>query len=138
VRTTREALLSEPDREALAADIFRLVRPLLGRASSAFGATLAALDDYLAGLREVAIVVPADDEGRAALLDVVRRRHVPGTVVAAAEPDDEAVRKVPLLADRGLVGGRAAAYVCRSHVCEAPVVEPEVLSAQLEVRAVVA
>ena len=44
---------------------------------------------------------------------------------------DEAV---PLLQDRGLVNGQAAAYVCRGSVCQAPVEEPEGLRAQLDRR----
>jgi uncharacterized protein YyaL (SSP411 family) len=48
-------------------------------------------------------------------------------VVLAGEPGSPA----PLLADRGLVGGRAAAYVCRGFVCDRPVTTPEELHAQL-------
>ena len=36
---------------------------------------------------------------------------------------------VPLLADRPLVRGAAAAYVCRGFVCEQPTSDPEVLRA---------
>ena len=39
---------------------------------------------------------------------------------------------VPLLRDRGLVEGQAAAYVCRNSTCQAPVTEPEALRARLE------
>ena len=38
---------------------------------------------------------------------------------------------VPLLRDRGLVEGQAAAYVCRNSTCQAPVTEPEALHALL-------
>jgi len=41
---------------------------------------------------------------------------------------------VPLLQDRGLLDGQAAAYVCRNLACQAPVTEPEALWAQLEQR----
>ena len=40
-------------------------------------------------------------------------------------------RGVPLLADRPLIGGAAAAYVCRGMVCDLPVTEVEDLVAQL-------
>jgi hypothetical protein len=38
---------------------------------------------------------------------------------------------VPLLADRPLVGGAPAAYVCRGFVCELPVTTPDALRAAL-------
>jgi uncharacterized protein YyaL (SSP411 family) len=34
---------------------------------------------------------------------------------------------IPLLEGRDLVGGRAAAYVCRGMVCDRPVTDPEEL-----------
>jgi uncharacterized protein YyaL (SSP411 family) len=49
-------------------------------------------------------------------------------VVAAGEPGSE---EFALLADRPLVGGRAAAYVCRHFVCAAPTADAEVLAEQL-------
>ena len=52
----------------------------------------------------------------------------PGAVVVAGAPDQPGV---PLLADRPLVGGRAAAYVCRGFVCAAPVTDPEALRAAI-------
>jgi uncharacterized protein len=36
-----------------------------------------------------------------------------------------------LLADRPLVDGKAAAYVCRAFVCDAPTTSPAALSEQL-------
>jgi uncharacterized protein YyaL (SSP411 family) len=41
---------------------------------------------------------------------------------------------VPLLQDRGLVEGQAAAYVCHNLTCQAPVTEPEPLRARLDQR----
>ena len=45
---------------------------------------------------------------------------LPGLVVAFGAPDAEGV---PLLADRPLVRGGSAAYVCRGFVCDQPVTE---------------
>ena len=47
-------------------------------------------------------------------------RRSPGLVVAFGAPDADGV---PLLADRPLVRGRSAAYVCRGFVCDQPVTE---------------
>jgi uncharacterized protein len=46
-------------------------------------------------------------------------RHAPGGAVVLAGSPDEA----PLLADRPLVDGEAAAYVCHGYVCDRPVTE---------------
>jgi uncharacterized protein YyaL (SSP411 family) len=47
--------------------------------------------------------------------------------VVRGEPGSD----VPLLAGRGLVDGRAAAYVCQKFTCKLPVVLPEDLRAEL-------
>jgi uncharacterized protein YyaL (SSP411 family) len=51
-------------------------------------------------------------------------------VVAVGEPDAPGV---PLLADRPLVDGQAAAYVCRGFVCDRPVTTAADLAAALRV-----
>jgi uncharacterized protein YyaL (SSP411 family) len=68
------------------------------------------------------------------LLAAARRGFLPNSVLAcAAEEDAEAAQFIPLLAGRGRIAGRAAAYVCRDNTCGLPVTEPEALRAQLEV-----
>jgi uncharacterized protein len=49
----------------------------------------------------------------------------------ASGPDAERPA-VPLLAGRGLVDGKSAAYVCRAMVCERPVTSVEELVALLQ------
>ncbi|MDQ1659646.1 MAG: uncharacterized protein QOD41_4729, partial [Cryptosporangiaceae bacterium] len=62
------------------------------------------------------------------LLRVARAATAPGTVVVAGQPGADGV---PLLADRPLVDGRPAAYVCRGFVCDRPATTVEELSASL-------
>ncbi|MGW5642553.1 thioredoxin domain-containing protein [Saccharopolyspora sp. NPDC003752] len=74
------------------------------------------------GPLQVAVVGEAGDADRAALI-AAARRHAPGGAVAlAGEPE---ATRVPLLAERPLVGGAAAAYVCRGYVCDRPVTTTE-------------
>jgi uncharacterized protein YyaL (SSP411 family) len=102
------------------------VAPILARHPLGFGHALQALDFALARVREVAIIGAGDDA--AALLTVVRGRFDPHLVYAGAPEPVDAAGAVALLADRPLVEGRAAAYVCEAFVCRAPVTEPSALA----------
>ena len=62
------------------------------------------------------------------LLEIDSREKLlrPGMVVLAGRPQDHDGARatgVPLLEGRGLVDGRAAAYVCRDMVCARPVTD---------------
>ncbi|WP_225753534.1 thioredoxin domain-containing protein [Actinotalea sp. Marseille-Q4924] len=116
-RTAAEAALAEP--AAVGARIPR-----------AAGWALAVAEALLDGPREVAVVGPADDGRTHALLAEARRSAAPGAVVVHGEPGADP-GPVALLADRPLVDGAPAAYVCRGFVCERPTTEPATLRAQL-------
>ena len=90
------------------------------------GWSLAVAEALVAGPVQVAVV----GSGTAAdqLEHVARRSPSPGLVVVRGRPDAEGV---PLLAGRSLVGGGAAAYVCRGMVCDLPTTDPVALEAQL-------
>ena len=88
-------------------------------------ALLCALDAWHAGWTEVAVVGPSDDSRTEALLAAVRAAYRPNLVLARSEGADPGRQgRVPLLAGRGLVAGRPAAYVCRDYVCDRPVTNP--------------
>ena len=59
--------------------------------------------------------------------------RAPVVVVPVHTRDLDAVATVvPLARDRGLVGGKAAAYLCTERACELPVTEAAALAALLE------
>ena len=90
-----------------------------------FGWALAAAEAVAAGPVQVAIVgEPADGP----LTGTAWRLRPPGAVVVTGEPDAPGQ---PLLADRPLVRGEAAAYVCRGMVCDLPVTDAAALAHQL-------
>jgi uncharacterized protein YyaL (SSP411 family) len=90
------------------------------------GWTLAVAEAMQAGPLQVAI---AGDGPRArTLLRVARASTSPGLVTAQGPPGAPGI---PLLANRPLVAGGAAAYVCRGFVCDRPVTNPEELTAAL-------
>jgi len=94
-----------------------------------FGQWLQALSYALSKPREIAIVGDPDTADTQDLLAVVRDGYQPFQVVAMGAPDAR-TSPVPLLQDRGLLDGYAAAYVCRNLTCQTPVAIPEGLRAQ--------
>ena len=120
-------LYGEHELESAAVGVFRLARPIVERAPAAVGQLLCALDLHFSPPREVAVV--GDGELRRAALEGFH----PNTVYAfAAGADDPALERVPLLHGKAPVDGRAAAYVCESFACRAPVTSVDELRAELE------
>ncbi|MFE2917459.1 thioredoxin domain-containing protein [Kitasatospora indigofera] len=109
-----------------------IVGALASRAPRFIGWGLAAAEAWTDGPREVAVVGPAGDPATALLHRTALLATAPGAVVALGGPGPA---DVPLLADRPLVGGAPAAYVCRHFTCDAPTTDAAVLAERLGVRA---
>ncbi|WP_217913763.1 thioredoxin domain-containing protein [Miltoncostaea marina] len=125
-------LTGDAELEELALGALRLVRAEMARFPQAFGAALVALDHHLAERREIAVAGPRDDPRTADLVRAAREAAGPHDAIAAGDPADAAATvAAPLLADRPLVGGAPAAYVCRRFACLAPVTDPDALRAAL-------
>ncbi len=125
-------LLDRTDTADRAAATMRLMADAMGQQPLAFGRMLGALDLALSPGQEIAIIGDPAAADTRALLAEVWRRYLPNSVLACAAPTDEvALAAVPLLANRGQIGGRATAYVCRNYVCKLPVTEPGALAEQL-------
>jgi uncharacterized protein YyaL (SSP411 family) len=108
-------IYGDDELERRAVGVFRLLRDAIPRSPSAFGWALVALDLHFSPPRELAVVGPPDsDVARAALAG-----WQPATVVAVGPAE-----AVPLLAGKGLVGGRPAVYVCERFACQAPETDP--------------
>jgi uncharacterized protein YyaL (SSP411 family) len=111
-------IYGDDELERRAVGVFRLVRDALGRAPSAFGWMLCALELHFSPPREIAILGPPESEvARAALAG-----FDPNAVVAFGPAEG-----VALLEGKTLVDGRPAVYVCERFVCQTPVTEPEEL-----------
>ncbi|MHA6798484.1 thioredoxin domain-containing protein [Bounagaea algeriensis] len=101
---------------------------LLQRAPRFAGHWLSVAEARAAGPIQVAVVGATGDPDRELLETTARNRAPGGAVVLAAEPESSAA---PLAADRPLVDGAPAAYVCRGYVCDRPVTTVEALQQQL-------
>ncbi len=105
---------------------------VVGKHPLAMAELLVAVDLLHAkALREIAIVAPSLDVARP-LLAPLRGAFLPHKVVALAL--DGASSTVPLLRDRGLVDGGAAAYVCVRGACRLPVTTADALAGELRGR----
>jgi uncharacterized protein YyaL (SSP411 family) len=125
---TYGALAGSPRHRELGEGAVGSLARLVERAPRAAGWAAAVGEALLAGPLEVAVSGPAGPD-REALAAAARASTSPGAVVVVGEPDADGV---PLLADRPLVGGRPAAYVCRGFVCSAPVTDVSALSAAMD------
>ncbi|MGV9986595.1 thioredoxin domain-containing protein [Streptomyces olivaceus] len=119
---------SEPHRTA-AEQALGVVKALGPRVPRFIGWGLAAAEALLDGPREVAVVgADAADAAARGLHRTALLGTAPGAVVAYGVAGSD---EFPLLADRPLVGGAPAAYVCRNFTCDAPTTDPERLRAAL-------
>ena len=118
--------------ETMAARALRPIADLMGRHPSGFGRWLSALDFHIGPVVEVALLAPEAGDGVALLAAEVFKRYLPNrTIVGAKAGDADAARGIPLLERRGLVDGRATAYVCRKFSCRQPTTSPEELAHQI-------
>ncbi len=90
------------------------------------GWTLAVAEAMAAGPQQVAMV--GDGPLAQEMLSVARASTAAGLVIAYGSPD---AAGIPLLANRPLVDGGPAAYVCRGFVCDLPVTTLEELRSAL-------
>ncbi|WP_167414032.1 thioredoxin domain-containing protein [Streptomyces carpinensis] len=106
-----------------------VVRALGPRVPRFIGWGLAVAEAALDGPREVAVVGSSlADEAAKTLHRTALLGAAPGAVVAYGVPGSD---EFPLLADRPLVNGAPAAYVCRNFTCDAPTTDPERLRVAL-------
>jgi uncharacterized protein YyaL (SSP411 family) len=123
---TCSALTGDPAMRERAESALAASGRLAARDARFGGWALAVAEAALAGPLQVALVGTGPEAQD--LLAVARQSPSPGLVLVHGEPDAPGI---PLLAQRPLVGGRAAAYVSRGFVCDAPVTDVASLTAAL-------
>jgi uncharacterized protein YyaL (SSP411 family) len=116
---TYSALTGSYEHRRAAEDALRIVSDLGPRQPRFLGWALAAAEGLVGGPVQVAIVSPIVGEpGSGELTAAAWQHRPPGAVVVSDVPDAVGVA---LLANRPLVNGAAAAYVCRGMICDLPV-----------------
>jgi uncharacterized protein YyaL (SSP411 family) len=119
------AITGDADLRARAEQVMEPLGAVVGRSPLAVSAMAGAMDRALSRSREVAIVGSVEDPLTKALVKVVHHLWIPDGVVAWGDSDNA------LLADRALVDGAPAAYVCENFACQRPVTEPVLLAQAL-------
>ncbi len=114
---THSALTGDVEHRHLAEEAVAAQGRIITQDPRFAGWALATAEAMLAGPLQVAIVGEGDD---GPLRRVAEASTSPGLVIATGPPDAPGE---PLLADRPLVDGQPAAYVCRGFVCDRPVTD---------------
>jgi uncharacterized protein YyaL (SSP411 family)/aryl-alcohol dehydrogenase-like predicted oxidoreductase len=115
--------LDRPELRAVAIRTISAYGRLIALHPRAFCKSLAVADFLLEGPAELAFLGTPGEDGYEALRGEAGRRYLPNRIVAHHDPSSGAPDDLPLLQGKGLVGGKAALYVCRNFACRAPVTE---------------
>ena len=133
-------ITGDEDYNLKAARPLRALSRLMTQAPGGAAYWLGVLDFYVSLPKEIAIIGELGDADADALVGAVHRRYLPNRVLVGAGVGGENGETagpapsydMPLLVDRGMVDGRATAYVCQNYVCQLPVTDPEALAEQLD------
>ena len=129
-------LLGDVERVRAAEEIVAREAHAMEKIPAAFGRLLSVAGRLVAPPVEIALIARRGDPAAQTLLGEIHRPYLPTRVVTGADPDeppeaDGSAPATPLLAGRGLVHGRAAAFVCQGFACELPATDPDTLRDQL-------
>ncbi|MDD2858345.1 MAG: thioredoxin domain-containing protein [Candidatus Nanopelagicales bacterium] len=124
------ALTGVTDYRDIAERALGVVPGLARRSPRACGWGLAAAAALVDGPLEIAVIGVLDAPDTRALRAVALASTAPGAVVAVGTEGSD----VPLLRDRTLIDGQAAAYACRGFTCDLPTTSAHGLAAQVRAR----
>jgi uncharacterized protein YyaL (SSP411 family) len=116
-RTQAEAIIA-----AFSGAILRSVFPF---------ATLINATDFLQNATQIVLVGASGDPAVEELARQVYARSLPNRLVMRIAPEDRLPQSHPA-SGKGLVKGKAAAYICRGQTCSLPITEPAALMKALQ------
>ncbi len=110
----------------------RLLRDLIEQQPFGFSHMLEAVDLYQRGPLEVVLVAERSDPELAQWLERLALLYVPNLALFVADPKDGAAGVIPeAVRDKSQLDGQVTAYVCREHVCSAPMTSYKALETEL-------
>jgi uncharacterized protein len=117
---------------AEAARTLRLLRELIEKQPFGFSHMLEAVDLYQHGPVEVVLVGERSDPELAQWLERLALLYVPNLALFVADPKDGAADFVPeAVRGKSQLDGKVTAYICREHVCTAPMTSYKALETEL-------
>ncbi len=117
-------LLGNEDYRTRSEALLRAGLPLAIRHPRAVTHLLVVLDMYSAPQTELVLVGPSDDADLKEFRDMAYRQFAPAPILVQHDPSDSAP-PTPLLEGRGMVDGKATAYLCRDSFCKKPMTCPD-------------
>jgi uncharacterized protein YyaL (SSP411 family) len=127
---TLSELTQDADLRRRAVFALETLGPAMTKYPSAFGHALGAADMSINGAVDVAFAGDAGEKDFRSLASIVAESYVPSLILAGGIPG--ARSNIALLNDRPLIKRKAAAYVCKGYVCNAPTNDPAELKEQLD------
>jgi uncharacterized protein len=110
----------------------RLLRDLIEKQPFGFSHMLEAVDLYQRGPVEVVLVGERGDAELELWLERLALLYVPNLALFVADPKDGTAGFVPeSVRGKNQLDGKVTAYVCREHVCTAPITSYKALEAEL-------
>ncbi|MGD8868551.1 MAG: aldo/keto reductase [Gemmatimonadales bacterium] len=124
--------LDRPDLRHAAIHAVKGLGQTIAQYPRGFAKTLCAVDFLLEGPIELAFVGRRGSADLESLQREVAEHYLPNRIQALLDPASaDSADRLPLLAGKSLVDGRAALYVCRDFACRAPVTDPATVRSQL-------
>jgi uncharacterized protein YyaL (SSP411 family) len=111
--------------------VLTATRDMMSARPRAYLNLLCAADFHLHPTREIAIVGRRDAADTRRFLDTIHGRFIPNKIMALTEPDGPAAgtakERIPLLAGKTMLSGKATVYVCENYACKRPVTDAAAL-----------
>jgi uncharacterized protein YyaL (SSP411 family) len=128
------SILGREDWKEHAAKLIGLYLPFFAKVPDQFASFITAVQCQMASPTEIVFVADTEGDGWEDMLLAIHKRLIPGAVIVLKEggaDHSKLIEKSPLLAERDLIDGSSAAYVCHNYTCEKPVTKVEELNRSL-------
>lgn len=111
------------DLEERAVEIFKTFGKKVKDMPTAYAYFMCAFMYYVAGGKEVVVSGHKNNKEVESLINKINTSYDPFTVVILNDGDDTLKEIAPITADKGLVDGKPAVYICENFACQKPITD---------------